>query len=63
MAGARHDGISGWSPHEAMPLRSIGWAAERFELSIAAYLAGMIRVRESYVAFQHAAKLQRRRMI
>jgi hypothetical protein len=35
---------------------AIGWAAERFELSIPAYLAGMIPLRESYVAFQHAAQ-------
>ena len=35
----------------------IGWAAERFELSIPAYLAGMIPVREFYVAFQHAIQI------
>ena len=33
---------------------TIGWAAERFELSAPLYYVGMIPVRESYVAFQHA---------
>lgn len=36
---------------------AIEWAAERFELSTPFYCGGMIPVRESYVAFQHAAKL------